>query len=201
MISRRGLAFGAAGLALAPRAPSAQTRIEQPDVRLAVGGQALLYYLPLTLAQSLGYFSDAGLRVQINDFSGGSKSLQALMGGSVDVVTGAYDHTIQLQAKGQELTALVVLGRYPGISLGVVKRRVADYRGPESLKGWKVGVTAPGSSTSFFVNYLLSHHGLAPSDDAQIGVGGGSTAVAAVRRGELDAISNVDPAITLLEST
>ena len=48
------------------------------------------------------------------------KALQALIGGSADVVTGAFDHTIQMQAKGQPITAVVQLGRFPGFVLALV---------------------------------------------------------------------------------
>ena len=62
---------------------------------LAVGGKAAFYYLPLTIAEQLGYFKDEGLDVEISDFAGGAKALQALVGGSADVVSGAYEHTHQ----------------------------------------------------------------------------------------------------------
>ena len=173
---------------------------EKPQLQLAVGGKSLLYYLPLTLADRLGHFRDEGLEVQISDFAGGAKSLQALIGGSADIVTGAYDHTIQMQAKGQPITAIVDLGRFPGIVLAVTKEKAGEYDGPHSLKGWRVGVTAPGSSTNFMINHLLTSHGLAPTDVSIIGVGGGPSAVASVMRGEVDAIVNLDPVISQLES-
>ena len=93
------------------------TQAQKPEVtkvRLAVGGKTSLYYLPLTVTERLGYFKEAGLDVEISDFQGGAKSLQALMGGSADVVTGSYDHTIQMQAKNQPIIALIQLGRFPG---------------------------------------------------------------------------------------
>src|SRR5262249_43553210 len=64
---------------------------ELPNVRLAVGGKPALFYLPLTVTERLGYFRDEGLNVEISDFPGGARALQALIGGSADVVTGAYD--------------------------------------------------------------------------------------------------------------
>src|SRR5262249_60481812 len=60
-------------------------------------------------------------------------------------------------------------------------------------------VTAPGSSTNFFVMYLMSKAGLKPTDASYIGVGAGPSAVAGIQKGELDAISNIDPVITKLE--
>ena len=72
-----------------------------PDVKIAIGGQAQLIYLPATLAQELGFYKEAGLNVTLLDFPGGAKALEALLGGSTDVVCGFYDHTIQMAGQGR----------------------------------------------------------------------------------------------------
>jgi NitT/TauT family transport system substrate-binding protein len=125
--------------------------------------------------------------------------LQALVGGSVDVVTGAYEHTIRMQAKGQDIRAVIELGRFPGIVVGLRKERAQSYKSAADLKGAKIGVSAPGSSTNFFVMYLMSKAGLKPTDAAYIGVGIGASAVAAMKKGDIDALSNLDPVITKLD--
>jgi NitT/TauT family transport system substrate-binding protein len=172
--------------------------VEKANLTLGVGGKGLLYYLPLTLAERLGYFKEQGLDLTINDFAGGAQSLQSLVGGSVDVVAGAYEHTIRMQAKGQDIRAVIELGRFPGIVLAVKKDKAAQVKSFADLKGLKIGVTAPGSSTNFFVMYLMAKAGLKPGDASYIRVGAGPTAVAAVKRGEIDAIVNLDPVITKL---
>lgn len=171
---------------------------EKTDVVLGVGGKGLLYYLPLTLAERLGHFKEQGLNVTITDFGGGAKSLQSLVGGSADVVTGAYEHTIRMQVKGQDIRAVAELGRFPGIVLAVRKDKAASVKSFKDLKGLKIGVTAPGSSTNFFVNALIAKDGLKPEDVSIIGVGAGPSAVAAMKKGDIDAISNLDPVITKL---
>ncbi len=172
---------------------------EKTRVVIGVGGKPLLYYLPLTIAERLGYFKEQGLDVEIQDFGGGAKSLQALVGGSVDVVTGAYEHTIRMQAKGQDIRAVIELGRFPAIVLGVKKSLADKVKRAGDLKGLKIGVTAPGSSTNIFVNYLLAREGLKPTDVAFIGVGGGASAVAAMKQGTIDAMSNLEPVMSKLE--
>ena len=188
------MATGAATPALAQGKP------EKQKVHIGVGGKAALYYLPLSITERLGYFKDEGLDVEVSDFAGGSKSMQALVGGSVDVVSGAYEHTITIQAKGQDVQAFVAQGRYPGYSLGIAKSKAARYKSPKDLKGMKVGVTAPGSGTQTFVEYLLDKDGLKASDVSFIGVGAGSSGFAAMTSGQIDAISNIDPLMTQLES-
>ena len=141
----------------------------------------------------------AGVEVDISDFAGGSRALQALVGGSADVVTGAFDHTIQMQAKNQPVVALVELGQFPGFVLALLNAKAAAYRSPADLKGMKIGVTAPGSSTHFMALQLMAKSGLKPDDASFVGVGATTTAVAAVKRGEIDAIVNTDPAVALLQ--
>jgi NitT/TauT family transport system substrate-binding protein len=186
-------------LAVSPAVFAADAKPEKTDVKIAVGGKSFMIYLPLTLTERLGYFKDAGLNVEITDFGSGTKSLQALIGGNVDATAGSFDHTIQMQAKGQPILAVVETGRYPGIVLGLVTSKKLDYRGPKDLKGLKIGVTAPGSQTNFMVNYILTKNGMKPEDVSFIGVGGPTTAVAAVMKGEIDALSHADPAITQVE--
>jgi NitT/TauT family transport system substrate-binding protein len=190
------LAITAALLSAAP----AFAQVEKPKLTIGVGGKPLFYYLPLTIAERKGYFKDEGLEVEIPDFPGGARALQALLGGSVDVVSGAYEHTITQQSKGQPIVALMVQGRYSGIVLGLPKAKAAAYKGPADLKGLKIGVTAPGSSTQMFAQILLAKAGLPPDAAAFVGVGATAGAVAIMQRGEIDAIANLDPVISQLEN-
>ena len=118
----------------------AQQAPEKKDVTIAVGGKSLYYYLPLSIAEQLGYFKDEGLNVKIVDFQGGSRSLQAVVGGSADVVSGAFEHTISMQAKKQPMTAFVLQGRAPQLALVVSNKTMKDYKQLSDLKGKKVGV-------------------------------------------------------------
>ena len=191
-------------LALAPAAslgvaPFARAQaVEKPKLTIAVGGKNLLYYLPLTIAEAPGLLQAEGLDVTIADFAGGSRALQAMIGGSADIVSGAFEHTINMQVKGQRLRAFVLQGRAPQIVLGVNPKTMPNFKSVADLKGKKLGVTAPGSSTNMLANFVLAKVGLKPGDVSIIGVGTGSGAVAAMRTGQIDAISNLDPVITLL---
>jgi NitT/TauT family transport system substrate-binding protein len=192
---------GAAGvLSLAPAIARAQ-KLEKTKVSIAVGGKALVYYLPLTIAEVRGYFKDEGLDVSIADFAGGAKALQAVVGGSADVCSGAFEHALNLQSKGQFYRDFVLQGRAPMIGFGVSTKTMPNYKSPADLKGKKIGVTAPGSSTNMVVNFFLAKHGLKASDVSIIGVGAGAGAVTALRTGQIDAMSNTDPVVTLLEKS
>src|SRR4051812_39071336 len=199
MQRRQLLRAGLAGPALAvlPAIGRAEA-VEKPMLTVAAGGKNLLYYLPLTIAETRGYLKEEGLEVTVADFAGGSRALQALIGGSADVVSGAFEHTINMQVKGQRLRAFVLQGRAPQIVLGVNPKTMPNFKSVAELKGKKLGVTAPGSSTNVLANFVLGKVGLKPGDVSIIGVGAGSGAVAAMRSGQIDAISNLDPVITLL---
>ena len=166
---------------------------------IAVGGAGCLCYLPTVLAERLGEYKKAGVDVELVNFKGGSQALTAVIGRSADVVSGYYDHCVNLAARNQQLTAFVVYDRYPGLVLGVSPRHAKEISSVKDLAGKKVGVSAPGSSTDFFLKYLLAKNGVDPDGVAVIGIGLDATAVAAMERGTIDAAVMLDPAATLLK--
>ena len=198
MQRRHVLVAGSAALLAAPAFVRAQA-LEKPKVTIAVGGKNLLYYLPLTIAEQRGYFKAEGLDATIVDFAGGARALQAVVGGSADVVSGAFEHTVNMQFKGQAMRAFALQGLAPQIVLGVNPKTMPNYKTVADLRGKKIGVTAPGSSTNVMVNFILAKAGLKPSDVSIIGVGTSQGAVAAMRSGQIDAMSNLDPVITMLQ--
>src|SRR5499427_3741924 len=194
MIGRLAGAFLA--LALGSTLAAAQSK-----VTIAVGGSACLCYLPTVLARQLGEYEKAGLAVELVDLKGGSDALKAVLGGSADVVSGYFDHCVNLAAKKQELQSFVVYDRYPGLVLVVSPKHTGEVNSIKDLAGKKVGVSAPGSSTDFFLKFLLKKNGLDPASAAVIGVGLGATAVAAMEQGQIDAAVMLDPSVTVLQGS
>lgn len=174
--------------------------LAQSKVTVAVGGASCLCYLPTVLAQQLGNFEKAGVTVELVNFQGGSQALKAVIGGSADVVSGYFDHTVALAAKQQFLQSFVIYDRYPGLVLVVAPSQTGKIKSVADLAGKKVGVSAPGSSTDFFLKYQLKKAGVDPASAAVIGVGLGATAVAAMEQGQIEAAVMLDPAVTLLQT-
>lgn len=168
-------------------------------VTIAVGGQTCLCYLPAVLTEAMGTFDKHGVEVDLVDFKGGSQALKAVVGGSADVVSGYYDHTVTMAAKNQPMTAFVVQDRYPGIAIAVAPG-TDDIGGLSDLGGKTVGVSAPGSSTDYFLKYVLDRNGLPRDAASVVGVGVGATAVAAMEQGQIGAGVMLDPALTVLQS-
>jgi NitT/TauT family transport system substrate-binding protein len=171
---------------------------EGTKVIIGVGGQTLLTYFPTTLAQELGYYKDEGLNVELQDLQGGSKALTAMVGGSTNVTSGYYEHTIQMQAKNQPIKAFVDMGESSGLALLVAPKNEGQIKSVADLKGKNVGVTSPGSSTDMFVKFLLAKNGMQLTDAAVSAIGAGSSAVAAVEQNQVDAAVMLEPDISVL---
>ena len=114
-----------------------------------------MVYLPTTLAQELGFYREEGLDIELQDFAGGAKALQALVGGSADVVCGFYDHTIQMAAEGRALVAFVTMLRFPGLVLVTSPQSAKTVKTNEDLKGRVAGVTTAGSSSQILLTYQI----------------------------------------------
>jgi NitT/TauT family transport system substrate-binding protein len=161
-------------------------------ITIGVGGKALPYYLPLTVALQKGYFYAQGLDVTLQDFSGGGRALQAMMAGATEATVGAYEHTLRLQAQGRKVSAVILLGRSPGLAL-LARSEVGSVR---ALKGKRIGVLSLGSSSQFFASSLLARAGLSDTDVTFVAVGNGVSALAALGKGNIDAISTVEPLLS-----
>lgn len=198
MNRRKFLVSSAAGLFALPWCAAAQG-LEKSKVTIATGGRALFAYLPMNLADVLGFFADEGISADISEFPGGSKVTQALVGGSADFANTVFDQAIRLQVRHQDVRAVVAGTDYPYYVLLLPKEKAAAYKSPADLKGLKIGVTSPGSGSEVFLQLVLAKAGLSSADVSVIQVGGGAGSVAAMLHGSIDAISSLDPVISELE--
>jgi NitT/TauT family transport system substrate-binding protein len=188
------MAFGAALTGHAQNGP------EKPHLSIATTNSVISYY-PFEIALAKGYFKDEGLDVERSMYAGGPQTIQALLGGSSDMVVSAYSNTLTMAARGQHLQAFVLMIKYPAFVLGITKRGQAKYTSLKSLADMKIGVTSPGSSTNMILNSVAQRNGVDKKSYSVIGVGAQGSAVAAVREGRIDALVGIDPTITMLTET
>lgn len=187
-------------LAALPAAPLwAQTRLEKTKISIAVDAKTSFYNLPLTIAEQLGYFKAEGLEVQITDFDDRAHALQSALSGATEVVAGAYDDTIKRQIMGQKFQAFVLQGRAPAVALGISLKTMPNYKTAADLKGKRIGISSWGALTHRVATLILSHAGLKADDVSFIAVGSLIDALTAFRSGQIDALCNVDPVLTMLE--
>jgi len=156
-------------------------------VRIAIGGRGALDFLPVYLASALGHFNAEGLTVEIQDFPGTSKAMQALLGGSADIVAGGYESVIHVAGRGQPVHAIAVLERWIPFLVVVAPNQRSMLRSISDLKGKRIGVAAPGSTTHQFLNYIIRRHGIQPSEVSAVAVGVNVSLAAAVRQSSVDA--------------
>lgn len=195
VLTRLILGMAVAGVAIAS-ATAAEP--EKTNLKIAVGSQ-ILNYMPLELGVKLGNFKQEGLDVTVENFqAGGSKALQALIGGSVDGTVGFYDHTIQMQAQGKAISCVFLLNDIPGVLIGVRGDLADKVKTATDLKGLKLGITAPGSSTDTMARYYIKKAGLGPRDVNIIAVGSGAPGLVALEAKNIDALVYFDPIATLL---
>lgn len=192
------MALAAASVAVP--AAYAQSKPEKSRVVLALDGKAAFYYLPLTIAEQLGYFKAEGIDVEFMDLPTSARAQQALASGAADVCAGAFENTLQLQSRGQFVRAFVLQGRAPQCALGFLTKALPAASSIADLRGKKIGVPALGSSSHLLASTVLSKAGVTPLEVAYVAVGGGSAALSALRAGQIDAVSHTDPIMTMLES-
>jgi NitT/TauT family transport system substrate-binding protein len=184
----------AAAALLAAGTASAQSN----KLTIAVGGKTIIAYLPLPVAYYHGDFKSEGLDVDIQDVQNGPKAVEALVGGSADMVYGAIDYAFLLQPKGVDIVSLFLGAHLSAIVLGLPPGKARANKGPADMKGMTIGVTGPGGAAENMPRIILNKGGLKLTDVTSVGVGSGSIAIAAMETGKIQGIVLADPVIMRL---
>ena len=171
------------------------------QLKIMVGGLSKQIYLPNMLTQQLGYFKQEGLDVTLIDEASGQSSENEVLAGQVDAGSGSYNHTIELQAAGKQMEAVVLLNVAPGEAEIVSAKEAGQIHSVKDLKGKNLGVTELGSGTQTLTTALLHNAGIAPDQVHFVPVGAGDTFIAALQQGKIDAGMTTEPTISRLLST
>jgi NitT/TauT family transport system substrate-binding protein len=174
-------------------------KLEKKSITIAAANKTALAYLPLTVAEQLGYFALEGLTVEVTEPPSPVRAQQLASSGAADMVCGWIENTLALQAKGQPFSAFVLMGRAPQIAVGVSVKAMPEFKTLADLAGKRVGIVAPGTPSHTVGHAVLARAGLRLGDMNFVSVGTASGALAALRAGQIDAISYFDPLITQLE--
>lgn len=183
-------------LALAALAPASARAQDMDTITVATGGIALFNYIPMVLAEQIGAFKKENLKVEISDFQGGQRSIEALVGGSVDVAIATYENAPLLQAKGVTIVTTALLNRSIGAVLAVNNAKAAQIKSPADVKGFTFGVSSVGSATHRILNLYLAKGGLKPDDVSAVTLGGGAGAVALIKSGRVDGFVHSEPVVS-----
>ncbi len=177
----------------------AEGKLEKSRVILAVGGRTHLQYLPLTIAERLGYFNAEGLDIEVLDLATGLRSQQAVLEGAADVACSGFDGLVEHHASRNQPQSFCLLARAPQVAFGVSIRALPAFRKVSDLKGRKIGIMSSGSGAELFTAMVLAGAGLKLRDVHLVETGGVGAALQAVRSGQVDAIVHMEPVMTTLE--
>ncbi|MGA6222393.1 ABC transporter substrate-binding protein [Streptomyces umbrinus] len=167
-------------------------------VKIMVGGLDKVIYLPAMLTQRLGYFEDEGLDVELLGEHAGVEAETALVAGKVQGAVGFYDHTLDLQVKGEDVQSVVQFSHAPGEVQIVSDKAATEISSPEDFKGKRLGVTGLGSSTDFLTKYLAVKNGVSVSEFKTVPVGAGQSFISALKKGSIDGGMTTDPTVATI---
>lgn len=156
-------------------------RAQTADLRIAFngfGGTA-----PIYLGQDAGIFRKHGLNPQMIFIPGGSLSLQALIGKSLEVLLTGGPPVVNAYLQGAKIK---IVGGVTNL-LPYTFVAVGGIRSAEQLKGKKIGISRFGSNTDFVVRLALKQFALANNDVQIIQVGGSQARLAAMKTGAIEA--------------
>lgn len=168
--------------------------LEKNSVSIGLTGVGSVSNVPLYLAQSLGYFKDEGLTVNLTALQGGTTAIQSLITNTVDATTNEYVHTISVQQQKKAIESIAVFAQAPNYALTLTKgnfdKTAAD------LPNMNIGVVSLGGSTEDLVSYVFETNGLDPAKAKLIATGAGASQTVAATSGQVQALIATEPTLT-----
>ena len=138
---------------------------------------------PIFLGQDAGIFRKHNLTLEMIFIPGGSLSLQALIGRSLELLLTGGPPVINAYLQGAKIK--IIAGTVNLLPYTFVT--VAGVRAAEQLKGKKIGISRFGSNTDYVVRLALTQFALAPADVQIVQVGGSQARLLAMKSGAIEA--------------
>lgn len=169
------------------------------DTKLRVGkAQAQQFaFVPVHIGVETGIFKKHGLDIEISNFGGDAKLLQALTADAIDIALGGGP-TIAFVQKGTPMLGIAALADAPGTIMMVVLKD-GPVKTEDDLKGRTVSVSTAGSLTYWLTKELSRSKGWG-NDGIKIAPLGTPTAqIAALKTGQIDGVVTETSSILRLE--
>ena len=190
----RSLALGALAVAAVGAASGAHALAPKPDplpqpVAITIGAGKAANLSPI--GEIAGRLKELNVDLTVVDFIRYADARTAIATGSLDMATvGPADLPILLSQNINNIVGLMGAGVSPKF---VVTRNGVDIKTWEDLKGKKIGV-APASAVWFQFAAMLKEVGIPYNSFTEVKIQGAApNAVAALKRGEVDAIVTWEP--------
>jgi len=195
--------FAISFAALCLSAPTAFAQAKpKTKVTVVMAGDGF-QYITQHIATRGGLFAEEGLDVETIDAGSGPRQVAALMGGSAQFGGFGMVQAMKADSEGGELVVFSSLSNIFDqkivLSNDAVKRTgiTADMPIDEKvkrLKGLRIAITSPGSTTDIIVRSLLQVRGMNADESLKIlPMGGGSNMLAAMEKGATDAFIWASP--------
>ncbi|HEX5023128.1 MAG TPA: ABC transporter substrate-binding protein [Candidatus Binatia bacterium] len=137
-------------------------------LRVAYAAVTAAFSLPW-IAKEAGIFQRHGLDVELVYIAAGSRAVQTLVGGSIDVAAIGGPAGVDAKLAGAD-TIYVAIPVNRVIVFTVAQPQIQRV---EELRGKSIGVTRVGTVTDFFTRIFLRQNGLVPDRDVMIRQMGG----------------------------
>ena len=138
---------------------------------------------PIFLGQDAGIFRKHSLNLEMVFIPGGSLSLQALIGRSLELLLTGGPPVVNAYLQGAKIK--IIAGTVNLLPYTFVT--VAGLRAAEQLKEKKIGISRFGSNTDYVVRLALTQFALNPSDVQIVQVGGSQARLLAMKSGAIEA--------------
>jgi NitT/TauT family transport system substrate-binding protein len=160
---------------------AARVSAQTTNLRIAFNGFGGT--VPLYLGQDVGIFKKHNLNLEMIFIAGGSLSLQALIGKSLELLMTGGPPVVNAHLQGAKIKIIggaTNLLPYTFVATGGI-------RNPEQLKGKRIGISRFGSNTDYVVRLALNQFALSPNDVQIIQVGGSQARLVAMKSGAIQA--------------
>jgi NitT/TauT family transport system substrate-binding protein len=147
------------------------------------------------IADAQGYFKDEKLDLKAVSFPGGGDVVRAIQ---TKMAFGAPAALPAIIAHEKGLKDLrIISGSYWDPEVVFLVPKDSPLKSPKDLKGKKIGVSEPGSNSTYFATKMVEDAGLKPNEDVKIvSVGGPSDASTAADHGVVDVAWSTPPLAT-----
>lgn len=175
-------------------AAAAAPKLEAVAVKVGSTEKAALKNLPMNLT---GFAEAEGVKVEYQEYKGGSEVAKALLNGEIDMAFMAAD--LVLKDKSGEFRMVAMVTNGPGQALIVDNQYKDSIKSVKDLAGQKVGVSSLGSGPHKTLNEMLAANKVDPKTVTVIPVGLNSVEV--LGTGKVAAMVTIEPYITLAEAS
>jgi len=169
---------------------------------IAFAGKGLSFMIQY-IAIGGGFYKQEGIDPESVDVSSGTRQAAAVMGGSAEITQVGFAHTMHAVSRGGDLVGIctgfdaypiaLVLSNAAIKRLGITDTMSLDDK-IKRVRGVRIGITSPGSSTDEFMRTIMLVRGMDPSRDVQLQpIGIGAPMVAAMQQGSTDGFAFMSP--------